>query len=105
MYFGAMAIGAELAAGIIAMKLIRNSKWKISMVFKNFTGDFIKRAEGHTYFICEDGEKIKKLVEQAIKSDERVEETINVVATVPTKMVDEPVAKFSLTVSLKGKKQ
>ena len=103
MYFGAMAIGAELAAGLIAMKLIMDSKQKISMVFKQFSGNFLKRAEGDALFICDNGEKIEQLVEKATNSAERVEETINVVATVPDKLAEEVVAEFSLTISLKGK--
>lgn len=103
MYFGAMAIGAELAAGLLAMKLIMESKQKIQMIFKQFSGNFIKRAEADTHFICKDGEKIEKLVSKAKKSNERVEESIQVYATVPDKLDDEVVAKFSLTISLKGK--
>jgi len=101
MYFGAMAIGAELAAGIIAMNLIRESKQKISMVFKHFTGDFIIRAEADTLFICEDGKQVGNLIRKAIETGEREEIGVNIVATVPSKLNEEPVAKFSMILSIK----
>ena len=101
MYFGAMTIGAEVAAGIIAMNLIRESKQKISLIFKHFTGDFLKRAEGDTFFICEDGESIGNLVRATIESGEREEIEVAVRATVPSKLGNEPIARFSFTLSLK----
>ena len=43
------------------------------------------------------------LVQRAEASDERVEATVHVTATVPSKLGDEPVAKFQLTISLKSR--
>ena len=103
MYFGAMSIGADLAAGILAFRKIREQNQQISLIFKNFNAEFLKRAEGHTLFSCNDGEKIDDLIKKAIESEERVEEEIKVTATVPTEFGDEPVAKFKLTMSLKMK--
>ena len=101
MYFGAMTIGAEVAAGIIAMNLIRESKQKISLIFKHFTGDFLKRAEGDTFFICEDGEAIGNLINTTIETGKREEIEVSVTATVPSKFDMEPVARFSMILSLK----
>ena len=74
MYFGALAIGADCAAGLIAMKLIRQSAHEIS-----------------------------KLASAAIESNERVESPVNVTARVPDKFGEEPVARFTLVLSLKKK--
>ena len=101
MYFGALCIGADLSGGIIAMQEIRRSGQKIHFVFKDFQADFLKRAEGDVVFTCEEGEALKELVERAAASGSREEQTVRVVATVPSRLGDEPVARFRLTISLK----
>lgn len=100
MYFGALCIGADVAPGAYAMYLIRQRPVPISMVFKDFQAEFLKRAEGDVDFICDQGREIAELVAQAAASDERVERQVEVIATVPS-LSDEPVARFKLTLSLK----
>jgi acyl-coenzyme A thioesterase PaaI-like protein len=103
MYFGVLAVGADVAGGLLAMDQIRRSKKKISLVFKDFKADFLKRPEGDTLFTCKDGLAIEKLVEKAIESGERVNMPLNITATVPNIFGDEPVAEFVLTLSIKDK--
>jgi len=103
MYFGALAMGADCAGGIIGMKQIMESGEKIALLFKNLTADFLKRAEGDVYFTCTEGLAISALVREAIQSEERVEMPVHITATVPDKLGDEPVALFTLLLSLKKK--
>ena len=102
MYFGALAIGADCAAGLLAMRTIQNRDKKVSLIFKDMKADFLKRAEGDVYFHCTQGKEIKKLVAQAIETKERVQMPVRVRAFVP-RISDEPVAVFDLTLSLKKK--
>lgn len=104
MYFGALCIGADCAGGAIAMQRIHQSGAPVNFVFKDFQANFLKRAEGDVLFTCEEGPKLNDLVQRAINSDHREEDTVRVVATVPEKYGDEPVAEFILTISLKRKK-
>lgn len=101
MYFGALAIGADCAGGILAMQAIRRSGKKISLVFKDFHAEFLKRPESDVHFLCKDGKKIEKQVKQSIQSGERTEQTLTILATTPKISGEEPVAKFLLTLSLK----
>ena len=101
MYFGALCAGADLAGGLAAMRLIQKSAPGVAFVFKDFDAQFLKRAEGAVFFTCDDGVSMLDLVTEADRTGERVEEAVNVVATVPDKLGDEPVAKFRLTISLK----
>lgn len=101
MYFGVLAIGADCSGGLMAMKLIQESPHEISLVFKTLTAEFLKRAEGDVYFTCEDGDAISALVRKAVESKQRVESPIHVTATVPGKLGDEPVAQFTLLLSLR----
>jgi acyl-coenzyme A thioesterase PaaI-like protein len=100
MYFGALSVGADCAAGALAMHLIKQQPEPISLVFKDFSAEFLKRAEGDVEFCCCQGQEIAELVAQAAASNERVERQVEVVATVPS-LSDEPVARFRLTLSLK----
>ncbi len=103
MYFGVLSAGADCAGGLLAMRLIVESGRNISLVFKSFTAEFLKRAEGDVFFTCEDGEAVSRLVERAIAGPERVEAPVHVVATVPDKLGTEPVARFTLILSLKDR--
>ena len=101
MYFGALCIGADLAGGLIAMNLIRSRRSTVAFLFKDFQAEFLKRAEGTTIFTCNDGLKMRELLDRAEQSGEREEDTVEVIATVPDKLGDEPVAVFRLTISMK----
>lgn len=102
MYFGTLCIGADVAGGLIADRCLRRVKrGKGSLIFKDFEAKFLKRAEGNTVFTCADGAAIAEAVRRAEESLERTELPVRVVATVPSKMGDTPVAEFVLTLSLK----
>ena len=101
MYFGVLAAGADCAGGLIAMDRIRASGENVSLLFKDFKADFLQRVEGDCLFTCDDGEAISAMVEETLSTGERINRTVNVIATVPSKSGDEPVARFELTLSLK----
>jgi len=103
MYFGALSIGADVAGGVLAMHLIRKSGRNISLVFKDFKADFLKRPEGETHFTCNDGLAVRNLIDEATKIGERVNMPLKITATVPKISGNEPVAEFILTLSLKDK--
>lgn len=100
MYFGALGVGADCAVGALAMHLIKQQPGNISLIFRNFSAEFHKRAEGDVDFSCTQGNEIAHLVARAAASDERVELTVVVVAT-PHDRGDDPVATFKLTLSMK----
>ena len=83
------------------MRQIRAGGGGVSLIFKDFRAEFLKRAEGDVLFTCEDGAGISELVRRARGSGERENMPVRVTATVPTEFGSEPVAKFELTLSLK----
>lgn len=103
MYFGVLCAGADCAGGLMAMKLIRESGRSVSLIFKDFRAEFLKRPEGDVLFTCEDGAEIAGLVERVIASGEREHLPVQVTATVPSVSGDEAVARFVLTLSLKAR--
>ena len=103
MYLGVLCMGADVAAGLIAFNLVREKKVNVSFIFKDLHAEFLKRAEGHVIFTNDDGPLIQQLVARALQSGEREEATVRVTATVPSRLGDEPVARFALTLSIKKK--
>ncbi|MBT3992864.1 MAG: DUF4442 domain-containing protein [Gammaproteobacteria bacterium] len=102
MYFGVLAVGADITGGFLAMDPIQDSGRNIALIFKDFKADFLKRPEGDVHFICKDGLAIKELVDKVTHSTERHNYKLNIEAIVPT-ISTEVVAKFELTLSLKDK--
>ena len=102
MYFGALAVGADITGGFLAMNPIQESGRKINLIFKDFKADFLKRPEGDVHFICNDGLAVRELVEKVAKSSDRHNFKLNIDAIVPA-ISSEIVAKFELTLSLKDK--
>lgn len=101
MYFGALCVGADMAGGLIVMNMIRVRRSRVTFLFKDFEAQFLKRVEGVCFFTCNDGKKLAALLERAEASGEREEDTVEVIATVPDKLADEPAAIFKLTISMK----
>ncbi len=106
LYFGALCIGADVAGGILADRLLRKVKrGKGALIFKDFQAKFLKRSHAKTYFRCTEGEKIQQLVKRAEESLEREEMPVQVEAFTLTgpQGTEEKVAEFVLTLSVKVK--
>ena len=103
MYFGVLHAGADLASGLNATRLILSRHRRVKLVFKDASAEFLKRADGDVVFRTRDGGRIREAVEEADRTGERVTIPVHVVATVPRKYGDEPVARFTLGLSLKRK--
>ena len=102
MYLGALSVGADITSAMLALGIIKKTDKKIIPIFKDFHADYYKRAEGDVHFVCNEGIKIKKMLKEVIDNNVRINEKIIVNAYVPTKLGEEVVAKFSLTLSLKA---
>jgi len=100
MYFGALAVGADVAAGIHAFYFATIHQKKVSFAFKGMSCEFIKRAESDCLFVSDDGRKVEAAIQKSIATGERVNETtrVNVYNT-----DQELVATFDMIVSVKCK--
>lgn len=101
MYFGALCAGADVAGALNALREARHGYPGVVPLFKDLKVDFLKRADGDVLFRCREGRRIAEAVRQAHQSLERVTFPVEVVATVPKKYGDEPVARFTLGLSVK----
>lgn len=100
MYFGALAVGADVSGGIHAFYFANKYNKKVSFAFKAMECEFIKRAESDCTFICNDGVLVEKSILRSIETGERINEKtfVNVYDS-----QNELVAKFKLTISVKCK--
>lgn len=98
MYFGALAVGADIAAGIHVFYFSELAGKKVSFSFKGMKADFLKRAESHIIFESKDGQIIKSAIEESSETGERVNKTVFVNAI---DLKNEIVATFEMIVSVK----
>ena len=103
LYIGAMTVGVDFVTGLTAMASIKKSKKNIVLIFKDLKSSFIKRAEGETFFTCNHTKEIEAAVKKVVDSKKRVNIEVPIIATVPEKFGDEPVAEFTITLSMKEK--
>lgn len=103
MYFGAIMIGADCAAGYYAAKLILSKGYRIDLVFKSADAEFLKRPAGDVEFLCSQGSEITDLVEKAQATGERQNLDMVVECRCP-KISDEIVAKVTLVLSIKKRR-
>lgn len=100
MYFGALAVGADTAAGLHAFYLSQTQGLNISLAFKAVDGQFLKRAETDVVFVCKQGKLVKDMMDKSAKTGERINQELLVEAY---NTDDEIVATFKMTLSLKVK--
>lgn len=98
MYFAALAVGADVAAGIHAFYFSEKHKVKISLAFKSMQAEFIKRADTDIYFCCNQGELINKMIQDSIIEKHRINRIVYVKAM---NKDQEVVATFNMELSLK----
>lgn len=100
MYFGALAVGADVTGGIHAFYFAEEHGRKVSFAFKGMTAEFHKRAESDVTFVSNDGSTVRGAIEQSIATGDRVNDEVKVNAY---NSENELVASFVMGVSVKVK--
>ena len=98
MYFGALAVGADIAGGIQVFYFSKLIGRDISFAFKGMNAEFIKRAESDIIFESNQGDLVKAAIDKSISEKSRVNETIEVLAKNDQQEI---VAKFDMIVSVR----
>jgi acyl-coenzyme A thioesterase PaaI-like protein len=100
MYFGALAVGADVAGGIHAYYFAKKSGVNVSFAFKSMQADFLMRATTDITFISKDGPIVQNVIKEAIEKQERVNKMVTVEAFDTN---EEKVAIFKMEISVKVK--
>ncbi|WED42567.1 PaaI family thioesterase [Legionella cardiaca] len=101
MYFGALAVGADLAGGMHSFYHAEQANLKVSVAFKSFQAQFLRRPETDVYFICAQGELVKAMIEESKATGQRVNKPIEIKAVIHYSDNPEEVANFILELSVK----
>lgn len=101
MYFGALAVGADIAGGLHGFYHAELAQCKISLAFKSFQAQFLRRPESDVYFICTEGNTVKKMIEESKNSGERINKFIHIKAYTDYLTQAEEIADFTLELSVK----
>jgi acyl-coenzyme A thioesterase PaaI-like protein len=101
MYFGALAVGADLAGGLHGFYHALKKEVKVSLVFKSFQAQFLRRPDGDVYFVCDEGAKIAAMIEETHRTGQRVTKEIHIKAYTDFPQLTELVVTFVLELSLK----
>lgn len=104
-YFGALAIGADLAGAFLVFSKAKARGVNANFAFKDVQGQFLKRPEAKVHFTSHDGDIIDAMIDESLASGERINKPVSVVVTCPSLHGDEAMATFTLTLSVKAKKQ
>lgn len=101
MYFGALAVGADIAGGLHGFYHAELAQCKISLAFKSFQAQFLRRPESDVYFICTEGNTVKKMIEESKNSGERINKSVHIKAYTDYLTQAEEIADFTLELSVK----
>lgn len=103
MYFGALAIGADIAGGFLAFHLAEKSGKNISLAFKGFDAEFLSRPESSVYFTAQNGKQVLQMLAQSENTGERINEWTEIEASTRKDGVKTIVAQCRIQLSIKVK--
>jgi acyl-coenzyme A thioesterase PaaI-like protein len=98
MYFGALAVGADVVAGMHVYYFCDREGVRPSFAFRSMQVDFHRRATTSVMFSTNEGVLVEELVKRAIETKERQNAVISVTAT---DKEGEVVATFKMGISVK----
>lgn len=101
MYFGALAVGADVAGGLHGFYHARKQQVKVSLAFKSFNAQFLRRPEQDVYFVFNGGDEVKAMIMESRQSKQRINRILPIQAFTDYPVQSEAVAQFQLELSLK----
>lgn len=101
MYFGALAVGADLAGGFHGFYHAQRANCPISLAFKSFQANFLKRPTTDVYFVCNEGTMVQKMINETKQNGLRINKTLQITAYTDYFGQKEAIAHFLLELSLK----
>ena len=69
-YFASLAMAAEMSTGTLALSNVYKRSPGISMLVTNMEAAYFKKANGTTFFTCENGKEIAASINEAVSTGE-----------------------------------
>ncbi|KTD15140.1 aromatic compounds catabolism [Legionella gratiana] len=101
MYFGALSVGADLAGGLHGFYHAHQKRCQVSLAFKSFQAQFLRRPESDVYFVCSEGALVETMIQESKITGERITKPIHIKAFTDYPEFLEEVADFILELSVK----
>lgn len=101
-YFACLSMAAEMSTGLLAMAHLHKRNPPVSMLVTAVNGSFHKKATGPVTFVCNEGERIREVIETAVATG--APQTIEVVSNGYNEQ-GELAAIFTITWSFKVKQK
>lgn len=101
MYFGALSVGADVAGGLHGFYHAQQANVKVSLAFKSFQAQFLRRPESDVFFVCNMGSTVKEMIVRSQATGERQNQLLQIQAYTQYPHQSEEVANFVLELSLK----
>jgi len=102
MYFGSMAIGADLSCATLAVHNSLEREMNVIPLFTDFDAKYFRKATGDVIFRCDDGVDINKKIDEAMETNKRVFMKCKVMALpAETENQNDPYAEFNMGLTLK----
>ncbi len=102
MYFGALAMAAELSTALQLLNRLKNERLALTFIFKDAQFDFLKRAEGTVIFHIDEVQKVNELIDEAFRTNSRTDRLISGYAY-SEKDPQTKVLSYKITLSVKTK--
>jgi len=102
MFLGALATAADCAAGAFTMKFMFDTGLRVLPLVRVVEVQCLRKVSRHAHFSCSQGREIFAACRQALATDMPQELPVAVVVTAPAEFGDEPVAQFSLLLSIRA---
>jgi hypothetical protein len=99
-YFACLSMAAEMSTGALAMAQLYRINPPVSMLVVKVESEYFKKATGRTSFVCEDGDRFQKAIEETITTGEA---RIVKARSIGKNKEGEIVAEFYITWSFKAK--
>ena len=98
MYFAVQSMGAELSTASLATLATKGYSESIALIVTEMSSKYFKKATGNLTFKCDEGEKVFKAVDEAVKTKKGVETKVKTVGKMKDGTV---VSEFYFTWSFK----
>lgn len=107
MYFGALAMGAELSVALPIVFDIFQDKKPLTFLFTEFHCEFLKKAKEDIYFVFEEMAAMEKLKNEVLERGGSQNGYFSGAAYLKSNFADrkEPVIKYRIGVNLKNTKK
>ncbi len=100
-YFAVQSMAAELSTASACMIAVHSHSPSVAFIIVDLKANFMKKANGRTYFTCQDNPKAFEAVQKCIESGESSTATFKTVGTLADGTV---VSEFEFTWSFKQRK-